>query len=212
MPNTRTVTAPRSGTTTPSRYPRQPLLTRTDTAADEVGATAELLAANDGVAMEEPPPPRRGTLSHRAEAEHDAGNDPRPPRPLSPRFGMLIAGRQRETDPPVRQCKSSRPVHNVAENPARVKHPSCANVWLSAISGGVLSSPYGGSVRVGRALPTGATQRGARGRGATSPSIQVDGVDLFVDPGSAVGWSCRRYARRTGTPTLDQLREVLADA
>ncbi|QZY27733.1 thioredoxin family protein [Nocardioides coralli] len=48
-----------------------------------------------------------------------------------------------------------------------------------------------------------------------SPSIQVDGVDVFAEPGSAVGLSCRRYPTPDGyegAPTLEQLRTVLADA
>ncbi len=48
-----------------------------------------------------------------------------------------------------------------------------------------------------------------------SPSIQVDGVDVFAEPGSEVGLSCRRYLTPDGyegAPTLEQLRAVLADA
>ena len=48
-----------------------------------------------------------------------------------------------------------------------------------------------------------------------SPSIQVDGVDLFAEPGSQVGLSCRRYPTpggHEGAPTLEQLRVVFADA
>jgi len=48
-----------------------------------------------------------------------------------------------------------------------------------------------------------------------SPSILVDGVDVFAEPGSEVGLSCRRYHTPDGyqgAPTLDQLRAVLADA
>jgi hypothetical protein len=48
-----------------------------------------------------------------------------------------------------------------------------------------------------------------------SPSILVDGVDVFAEPGSEVGLSCRRYPTPDGyqgAPTLDQLRAVLADA
>ncbi len=48
-----------------------------------------------------------------------------------------------------------------------------------------------------------------------SPSILVDGVDVFADTGSEVGLSCRRYPTPDGyegAPTLDQLRTVLADA
>jgi hypothetical protein len=47
-----------------------------------------------------------------------------------------------------------------------------------------------------------------------SPSILVDGVDVFAEPGSAVGLSCRRYLTPDGyegAPTLEQLRAVLAD-
>lgn len=48
-----------------------------------------------------------------------------------------------------------------------------------------------------------------------SPSILVDGVDPFAEPGSGVGLTCRRYPTPdgyAGAPTLEQLREVLADA
>lgn len=46
-----------------------------------------------------------------------------------------------------------------------------------------------------------------------SPSIQVDGDDLFAELGSSVGWSCRRYPTPdgyAGAPTLEQLRAALA--
>ena len=46
-----------------------------------------------------------------------------------------------------------------------------------------------------------------------SPSILVDGVDLFADPDTAVGLSCRIYATPdglAGAPTVDQLRAALA--
>ncbi len=45
-----------------------------------------------------------------------------------------------------------------------------------------------------------------------SPSILVDGVDPFADPGSPVGLSCRIYSTPSGlagSPTLNQLRGVL---
>ncbi|MEJ5946915.1 thioredoxin family protein [Pseudokineococcus basanitobsidens] len=54
-----------------------------------------------------------------------------------------------------------------------------------------------------------------RTRSHGSPSIQVDGVDLFATPDAKVGLSCRRYASPDGyqgTPTLDQLHAVFADA
>lgn len=46
-----------------------------------------------------------------------------------------------------------------------------------------------------------------------SPSIQVNGIDLFADPDDPVGLSCRVYQTPdglAGSPTIDQLREVLA--
>ena len=48
-----------------------------------------------------------------------------------------------------------------------------------------------------------------------SPSIQVDGVDAFAEPGSRVGLTCRRYPTPDGyegAPTLEQLRRVITDA
>ena len=45
-----------------------------------------------------------------------------------------------------------------------------------------------------------------------SPSILVDGVDLFADAADPVGLSCRVYqtpAGPAGSPTLDQLRTAL---
>lgn len=48
-----------------------------------------------------------------------------------------------------------------------------------------------------------------------SPSILIDGVDVFAEPGARVGLTCRRYPTPegyAGAPTLEQLREVLADA
>ncbi len=48
-----------------------------------------------------------------------------------------------------------------------------------------------------------------------SPSIVVDGVDLFAEPGDNVGLSCRLYETPTGyqgAPTLEQLRAALTDA
>ena len=46
-----------------------------------------------------------------------------------------------------------------------------------------------------------------------SPSILVDGVDVFAGTGDPVGLSCRRYRTPDGyqgAPTLDQLGEALA--
>ncbi len=71
-----------------------------------------------------------------------------------------------------------------------------------------------GDVTVTRRLvesPEEAERTGFRG----SPSILVDGVDVFAEPDSGVGLACRRYRTPDGyegAPTLEQLREVLACA
>ncbi len=46
-----------------------------------------------------------------------------------------------------------------------------------------------------------------------SPSIHVDGVDLFADPDASVGLSCRIYQTPNGpagSPTLESLRAALS--
>ena len=48
-----------------------------------------------------------------------------------------------------------------------------------------------------------------------SPSILVDGVDVFADPGAGVGLSCRVYRTPqglAGAPTMEQLRAALGVA
>ena len=53
----------------------------------------------------------------------------------------------------------------------------------------------------------------ARFRG--SPSVIIDGVDPFADPDAPIGLSCRVYRTAdgyAGTPTLGQLRTVIARA
>lgn len=48
-----------------------------------------------------------------------------------------------------------------------------------------------------------------------SPSILVDGVDVFADAGAGVGLSCRVYRTPeglAGAPTLEQLRAAVAAA
>lgn len=45
-----------------------------------------------------------------------------------------------------------------------------------------------------------------------SPSILVDGVDVFAEPGARVGLSCRIYRTPdgpAGAPTLEQFRAAL---
>jgi hypothetical protein len=48
-----------------------------------------------------------------------------------------------------------------------------------------------------------------------SPSILIDGVDPFADADTPVGLSCRVYQTTegpAGSPTIDQLREVLTNS
>jgi len=69
-------------------------------------------------------------------------------------------------------------------------------------------------IRMSRHLVETATEA-ERTRFHGSPSILVDGVDVFAEPGSEVGLSCRRYLTPDGyqgAPTLDQLRVALAGA
>ena len=57
--------------------------------------------------------------------------------------------------------------------------------------------------------PEDAEATGFRG----SPSILLDGVDLFPDPTSSVGLSCRLYQTPdgiAGTPSLEQLRAAIS--
>ncbi len=45
-----------------------------------------------------------------------------------------------------------------------------------------------------------------------SPSILVDGVDVFADPDAGIGLSCRVYRTPegpAGAPSVEQLREAL---
>ena len=71
-----------------------------------------------------------------------------------------------------------------------------------------------GDIRVTRHLVE--TQAEAERTGFLgSPSILVDGVDVFAEAGSEVGLSCRRYLTPDGyegAPTLEQLAAVLSDA
>ena len=59
-------------------------------------------------------------------------------------------------------------------------------------------------------------ERDAAGWGMTgSPTLLIDGVDPFAVPGLLPSISCRLYAGETGpltgTPSVAQLRRVLAD-
>jgi hypothetical protein len=48
-----------------------------------------------------------------------------------------------------------------------------------------------------------------------SPSILVDGVDVFAEPGAGVGLSCRVYRTPgglAGAPTIEQFRAALGEA
>lgn len=55
-----------------------------------------------------------------------------------------------------------------------------------------------------------AEQCGFRG----SPTVLIDGVDPFADKDAPIGLSCRIYRTEegsAGTPTLEQLRQAVAD-
>jgi len=72
----------------------------------------------------------------------------------------------------------------------------------------------GSTTPVERILVSTAEEAEARGFHG-SPSILVDGKDPFAEPGAPVGLSCRLYrspAGVSGSPTLEQLVEVLARA
>lgn len=59
--------------------------------------------------------------------------------------------------------------------------------------------------------PEDAARLGFRG----SPSIHVDGVDVFADTGGGTGLACRLYptpAGLAGAPSVDQLRAALTNA
>jgi len=59
--------------------------------------------------------------------------------------------------------------------------------------------------------PEDAERVGFRG----SPSILVNGADVFPDPAAAVGLACRRYVTPNGfagSPTLEQLRAAISIA
>ena len=59
--------------------------------------------------------------------------------------------------------------------------------------------------------PEAAIERGFRG----SPTIVINGVDPFADPDAPVGLSCRVYKTESGyagSPSLDQLREIISVA
>lgn len=48
-----------------------------------------------------------------------------------------------------------------------------------------------------------------------SPSILLNGIDLFPDPAAPVGLACRIYVTPdgfAGAPTLDQLRSAIVSA
>lgn len=76
-----------------------------------------------------------------------------------------------------------------------------------------------GDVRLTHQLvetPAEAERTGFQGSASIlSPSILIDGVDVFTEPDAEVGLTCRRYRTPDGfhgAPTLEQLRTVLADA
>jgi len=89
----------------------------------------------------------------------------------------------------------------------------CPNWMIAAERLAVIAAERPGVI-VSRQLvesPEDAEAIGFRG----SPSILVDGRDLFPDPSAAVGLACRIYATPAGfagAPTLAQLREAISAA
>lgn len=59
--------------------------------------------------------------------------------------------------------------------------------------------------------PEAAAEHGFRG----SPSVLIDGIDPFAEPGAPVGLSCRVYVTDSGpagSPTLHQLQQAITAA
>lgn len=82
----------------------------------------------------------------------------------------------------------------------------CPNWKVAAGRLAVIAAEYPGVTVTGQLVetPEEAEALGFRG----SPSILLDGTDLFPDPSTAVGLACRRYVTPeglAGAPTLDQL-------
>lgn len=86
----------------------------------------------------------------------------------------------------------------------------CPN-WTTAAERLAVIAQDGTDFTVTRLLvetPEDAEAAGFRG----SPSILLDGADLFPDPTSSVGLSCRIYQTPdglAGAPTLEQLRAAI---
>ncbi len=89
----------------------------------------------------------------------------------------------------------------------------CPNWTIAAERLAVIAAERPGVI-VSRQLvesPEDAEAIGFRG----SPSILINGQDLFPDPSAAVGLACRIYATPAGfagAPTLEQLRETISAA
>ena len=89
----------------------------------------------------------------------------------------------------------------------------CPNWELADAHLTVLAAERGDLTVTRRAVET--TAEAERVGFLGSPSIQVDGVDVFARPGAQVGLTCRRYVTPdgvAGAPTLAQLRSVLTGA
>lgn len=86
----------------------------------------------------------------------------------------------------------------------------CPNWTVAAERLAVIAAERAGITVVHRPVetPEDAETVGFRG----SPSILVDGKDLFPDPSAGVGLACRLYVTPdglAGAPTLDQLRAAI---
>ncbi len=90
--------------------------------------------------------------------------------------------------------------------------PGCPS-WRTAAARLRVVATERGDLRVTRQLVESAEEAERTGFHG-SPTILVDGVDVFAEPGSVVGMACRRYPTPEGyqgAPAVEQLRAVLAD-
>lgn len=89
----------------------------------------------------------------------------------------------------------------------------CPNWKVAAERLAVIAAEHPGITVTGQLVATSEEAEALGFRG--SPSILLDGTDLFPDPSTVVGLACRRYVTPeglAGAPTLDQLRAALSAA
>jgi hypothetical protein len=89
----------------------------------------------------------------------------------------------------------------------------CPNWKIAAERLAVIAVEHPGTVATRRLVENREDAEAIHFRG--SPSILVEGTDLFPDPAAPVGLAFRIYSTPTGfagAPTLDQLRDAIATA